>query len=327
MIFITGCNGLVGSFIARKLVNSNYYVRALRRENSDLSLVKDIEHKIEWISGDILDMPLIEKALQDVDTVIHSAAVISYYPPDKKKMFRTNVEGTATLVNAALNRNVSRFIHVSSVAALGRKKNLTDIDENVYWENSSYNTNYGISKYQAELEVWRGHEEGLKTVIVNPSIVFGPGNWESGSTGIFRYAWEQNLFYPEGEMNFVDVRDVTETVCRLMNEDRAAGERFILNGGKLSYQDVLFQIADHFGRKRPRFKAGPFLAGLAWRTEATKSLITGKTPSITRETARISKHHFYYNNSKISNFLNFKFVPPQETIKWVCGELRKKYNV
>src|SRR6478735_6860783 len=147
MILITGCNGLLGSFIARKLLSQNYYVRALRRKDSDLSLIKDIEHKIEWVEGDINDISILEKALSGIDTVIHSAAIVSFSPSQRDAMFKTNVDGTQNLVNAALSNNTRLFVHISSIAALGRKKDVKKINEEVYWENSNLNSNYAISKY------------------------------------------------------------------------------------------------------------------------------------------------------------------------------------
>ena len=327
MIFITGCNGLVGSFITRKLLAQNYYVRALRRKDSDLSLIHDVAHKIEWVEGDVCDVKLIDKSLQGVDTVIHAAAIVSFAPSERRKMLQVNVEGTANVVNAALNNQVKKMVHISSVAALGRKKNIPVVNEETYWENSSYNTHYATSKYFAELEVWRGMEEGLDGFIVNPSVVLGPGNWNTGSTKLFKYVWDQNLFYSPGEMNFIDVRDVTEIVCRLLEENKGNGERFILNSAKMPYKDAFYRIADEFGRKRPAFQAGPVLSALAWRLEAIKALMTGKNPLLTKETVRLSRHSFTYDNTKISKLLNYEFIKPEETIRWVCKELSDRYDV
>lgn len=326
MIFITGSNGLIGSFIIRKLVSENGSIRALHRKDSNLDMLKDIAHKIEWVEGDISDIGFLDKNLKGVNTVIHAAAVVSYTPSEKKKMFHVNIDGTANIVNASLNNKVKNFIHISSVAALGRKKNSPVVDEKIYWENSTYNTNYAVSKYLAELEVWRGMEEGLNGVIVNPSVVFGPGDWNSGSTKIFKYLWEENNFYTRGEMNFIDVRDVAEIIYRLLNEQKGFGERFILNSIKMPYKEVFFKIADEFGKKRPKFEASAIVSEMAWRMEALRALFTNKNPLITKETARLSRHSFMYDNGKISNLLNYKFIQPEETIQWVCRELIKKYE-
>ena len=324
IIFITGCNGLVGSFVARKLLSQNYHIKALRRNYSNLYLVKDIADKIEWIEGDITDIPVLEKSMAGADIVIHSAALVSYLPSEKELMLKINTEGTANVVNAALKNNIGLFVHVSSIAALGRKKSKEVIDENTFWESSNHNTNYAISKYLSEVEVWRAFEEGLKGFIVNPSVVFGPGNWESGSTKIFKYVWDENMFYSGGEMNFIDVRDVSEIICKLLKEEKAIGERFILNAHKMSYKDLFNDIAACLGKRKPKYKAGKILSEIGWRMAALKALVTGSDPLITRETARLSGNSFQYDHSKIHNLLNYKFMDPKETISWVCTELKRK---
>lgn len=327
MIFITGCNGLVGSFIVRDLVSRNFYVRALRRSSSDLSLIEDIQDKIEWVEGDICDITQLRKVLKGAHTVIHTAALVSFSPSDKKKLFKTNVEGTSNVVNACLNEGVKELIHISSVAALGRKKNVFTIDEDMIWENSSFNTNYAVSKYLSELEVWRGMEEGLNVTVVNPSVVIGPGNWNEGSSRIFQYVWKEGKFYTEKNLNFIDVRDIAQIVLQLIGNEKAYGNKFILNAGIISYKEFFYKVAQNFNKKAPYIKARPWMGKLAWRVEALKSLITGKKALVTPETARLSQQNFFYDNSKISRFLNFRFRKPDDTINWVCGELRKKYNV
>jgi dihydroflavonol-4-reductase len=327
MIFITGANGLVGSFIVRKLLSNNYRVKALKRENSDLSLLEGVSDKIEWVNGDICDIKLIDQSLEGIETVIHTAAIVSFAPQLKNLMFQVNVEGTANVVNSALKSKVKKFIHISSVAALGRKKNQQVIQESSFWEDSSYNSNYAKSKYLAELEVWRGMEEGLDGFILNPSVILGPGNWDSGSTKIFKYIWKENPFYSGGSMNFIDVRDVSNILLRLMEENKGNKERFILNSLSMSYKDLFYSIADTMNKKRPGYKAGLFLSEIAWRMEAAKAFITGGSPLLTKETVKLSKNSYFYDNSKISKLLNYEFIAPQQTIDWTCRELLNKYSV
>jgi nucleoside-diphosphate-sugar epimerase len=327
MILITGCNGLIGSFITRNLLSKKYYIRALKRPSGDLSLIGDVVNKIDWVEGDVTDINILEKSLKGIETVIHCAALVSFSSQDRKKLFKINAEGTANIINASLNRGVKEFIHISSVAALGRKKNLTHINENSVWENSDYNTNYAISKYQAELEAWRGMEEGLNVTVLNPSVVLGPGDWEKGSTKIFQYVWNQGKFYSEKKLNFVDVRDISDVVEQLVANEKAYGKRFILNGGQISYKDFFDKVANNFNKKAPYIKAKPWLGELAWRLGALKTFFTGKPSLITKETVKLSQQNFSYDNSKICDFLNFHFRTADETINWVCRELRKKYNV
>ncbi|MFN3405572.1 MAG: NAD-dependent epimerase/dehydratase family protein [Cytophagaceae bacterium] len=320
MIFITGANGLVGSFILRKLLAEGNKIRAIKRPGANLTLINDIADQVEWVEGDILDIPLMEKSLQDISTVIHSAAIISFDPSQKDLMMKTNVEGTSVLVNASLKNNVSKFCFISSIAAIGRKKEQIEITESSVWENSPMNSEYAKSKYLSELEVWRGFEEGLNGFIVNPSVVLGPGDWNRGSSKLFRYVWNENLFYSESEMNFIDVRDVADIVSELLKKE-IKNQRFILNAGVISYKSLFGLIATAMNKRVPPFKVNRLVAELAWRTEFLRSLISGKEPLITRETAGIARRTFRYKNDKIKNMLNYNFRELSDTISWTCGEL------
>jgi dihydroflavonol-4-reductase len=278
------------------------------------------------VEGDLSDIQLLDKYLEGTDTVIHCAAMISFSPSQKEIMFRSNVEGTANIVNSALKNNIKRFCYISSIAALGRKKNSSDIDETSVWEESSNNTFYAKTKYLAELEVWRGIEEGLNAFILNPSIVLGPGNWETGSSRLFKYIYDEKPFYPKGEMNFIDVRDVSDIVFTLLNT-HVKGERFIVNAGKMPYKHIFFLIADRLKKRRPVYQANRFLSEIAWRFYKLKSLFTGKEPLLTKETAKVSELHYNYKTDKILKIPGVKFRNIAETIDWTCNELMSRGNV
>ena len=321
MVFITGVNGLVGSFVAREFLRHGHAVRALRRPDSDLGLLQDIAGQIEWIEGDILDVPLLAQAIRPGDIVVHSAAIVSYAPARQREMFRTNVEGTANLVNVCLEKNVKKFCFVSSVAALGRGKDSVEINENGQWQESSLNAGYAKTKHLAELEVWRAAAEGLRAVAVNPSVVLGPGDLRRSSTQLFGYALAERKFYPAGSVNYVDARDVASAVFLLANSE-ITGERFILNAGTVSYRDLLAQIARRFGKRPPPWLARPWMAQVAWRMEKLKTLFTRHEPLITRETARLSQSHYVFRNDKIKKELGFTFRTLDESLDWTCAGLK-----
>ncbi len=323
MVFITGVSGFVGSFVARKFLEHGYTVRALRRQTSDLSLIRDIADKIDWIEGDIFDISLLSRELTSTDIVIHAAALVSFSPSRKEEMYQTNVEGTANLVNVCLERQVNKFCFVSSVAALGRNKQQTTINENSKWEESELNTSYAKTKYLAEQEVWRGAAEGLPVVIANPSVILGPGDWNRSSSQLFRYAFDERPFYPQGSVNYVDIRDVADAIFSLVSSD-ITGEKFILNAGTVTYRELLEQIAVRFGKKSPRWQVQPWMPTIAWRLEWVKSLFSGKEPFLTRETARISKTNYVYQNDKIRKKLGFSFRNLADTLDWSCQELASR---
>lgn len=326
MILVTGGTGLIGSYLLLDLTRSGEKVRALKRPTSDLSHVRNIFNiyennhemlfnKIEWIEGDLLDILSLEEAMDDVEEVYHAAATVSFYRRDKWSMLRNNIEGTENVVNAALEKKIRKLCFVSSIAALGRPENHdTLIDENLFWKESKYNSNYAISKYGAEREIWRGIEEGLNAVIVNPSIVLGIANTSKSIYKLFETVHRGLRFYPPGVNGYVDVKDVTRAMITLMKSD-IKNERFILNNVNVSYQELFTKIALLYGKKPPTIRTNKIMIDMAWRAEWLRSVLTGKAPVLTRETARTSGKKSLYSSDKIKSRLNFQYRDFEETLK------------
>jgi dihydroflavonol-4-reductase len=328
-ILITGANGLVGSRAARRFAEANFEVFALCRSESDLALLADISTKITILEGDILDISSLEKALENaIDFVVHTAAVVSYSPKDRNNMYKVNVEGTANIVNICLDKKIKKLCYLSSIAALGKPNSSTEhtlngvIDENQKWEDSPLNSHYAKSKYQGELEVWRGQAEGLDTVIINPSVILGEGDWNKSSTQLFKYVYDEHSFFTEGNLNYVDVRDVVEAIFQLTVSE-IKNERFILNAGTIVYKDFFEKVGTAFNKKPPTKSISPFLTEILWRLEAIRSFFTKKSPLITKETAKNSRTKFAYKNEKVRQTLGFKFTDLEETILRVCSFLAK----
>ena len=325
MIGVTGATGLLGSSIIRKLLATGETFIAIKRKNSDTTLLKDILHQISWRDADLLDVVSLDEALQGITSIIHAAGLVSFNPRDKKKLYQVNVTGTRNLVNASLHHNIKRFIHVSSIAALSRPKEIAELNENQKWTESPLNTVYAESKYLSELEVMRGHEEGLSAAIVNPSVILGPGDWTKSSSKIFNYVWKENLFYTDGSMNYVDVEDVSTIIYGLLRS-QDNGERFIINAGNISYKSMLEKIAHHFHKKSPAIKVGKNLLLLLAKAENIRAFLTGTSPLLTKETAHLTKAIVTYNNEKIKNKLNYQFQSIDLTLKWCCEYYMKEAN-
>lgn len=328
MVLVTGGTGFLGAYIIKELVTARKPVRAIKRSNNLPAFIpQEIMRHVEWVDGDILDLVALEECMQGVTSVIHSAAKVSFRENERREMLRINIEGTANVVNVAIEKNIRHFIHVSSVAALGRKNNGAVVTEEKKWEDSKTNTNYAISKYQAEMEVWRGIGEGLPAVIVNPSTILGYGDWNSSSCAIFKTAYSEFPWYTSGINGFVDVEDVAKVIA-LLSEKEIIGERFILNGDNWSVQQLLSTIADGFGKKRPGRHATPFLGGLAWRIEKFKKMFSRHSPLLTRESARVAQSRTFFDNGKILRALpGFAFTPLQQTISKACENyLRHQLN-
>lgn len=318
-ILITGGTGFLGSYIIKALVEKNYSVRAIRRSSSLPSWIPgSILKKVEWVEGDILDVVSLEEAMEGIDTVIHAAAIVSFTKKERKKMYKVNVDGTANVVNMALEKGVRRLIHISSVAALGRTTTGGHVNEEKKWEDSKANTHYGTSKYKAELHVWRGMGEGLDAVILNPSTILGYGDWHQGSSAIFRNVYEEFSWYTEGINGFVDVEDVARSVLGFL-ENKISEERFIVNGDSWAFKKLQDTIATEFGKKPPTKKTTPFLMAIAWRVEKIKSFFTGKRPLLTKESARVARSQTWFENEKILRTLpGFQFTPLEKTIHAAC---------
>ena len=322
-IFITGATGLIGSFMCRRLISDGHTVRALRRSTSNLTLVSDISDQITWVEGDMLDTVGLAKQLDGVSGVVHSAALVSYDSRDEARMHKVNVEGTANLVNASLRVGVDYFLYVSSVAAIGRKKEVSRVDESHQASVEEFTTAYARSKHLAELEVWRGISEGLPAAIINPSLVLGPGEWNQSSTKIFTYIRDEPRFYVDGTVNYVDVRDVATVAARLL-EVRPTGERFIVSAGSTTYKALFDLIAQSFDKQPPTTRAKPGLIRVASVLDGLKARLTGQPRMITDELRHMAQNTHTYDSMKIRQAIGITFNPLVNTVRWCCHELAKK---
>jgi dihydroflavonol-4-reductase len=321
MILVTGGTGFLGGYILKHLVNKGHTVRAIRRESSKLPffISNDILQKVQWVDGDLLDIVSLEEAMQGVDAVIHSAAKVSFDPNEKEEMYKINVDGTANIVNIALDNNVRRFIYISSVAALGRTADGETVTEEREWQDTRINTNYAISKHKAEMEVWRAMGEGLSAAILNPSTILGYGDWNSSSCAIFKTIYDEFPYYTNGINGFVYVEDVARATIQLL-ESNITRERFIVNGENWSFRQLFNSIADAFNKKHPSRNATPVLAAIAWRWEKIKSSLTGRRSLLSKESSRIAQTKTYFSNNKlIENLPGFLFTPLEEAVQRSCA--------
>lgn len=324
MNFVTGASGLVGSHLIQSLLLKGESVRALYRNN--IPQFKGAEN-VEWVKGDILDVLSLNQAMQSVTYVYHCAAIVSFSPKHAGLMLQANVEGTANIVNACIDNKIQKLVYVSSVAALGRIREDVPVDETMNWTPETSNSVYGQSKYLAEMEVWRGMAEGLNVAIVNPVIILGAGDWNKGSSEIFKSAYDEFPWYTNGVSGFVDVMDVIDAMQLLMQSD-IQGQRFIISGSNVQYKEVFTHIAKAFGKKPPHKQVTSLLAAIVWRVEAFKGIITGKTPLLTKETAATAQAVVHFDNTKfLKAFPSFSYRQLEETINRTCAELKELHQL
>lgn len=324
-ILVTGGTGFLGSYIIKQLIEEGFRVRAIKRDSSKLPFFIDenILNQVEWVVGDILDIGSLLDAMADIDTVIHAAAVVSFDKRDKANLYRVNIEGTANVVNAALEAGVKRLVYISSVAALGRKKDSSVVDEDTKWAESKNNTPYAISKFNAEKEAWRGFAEGLEGVVVCPATLLGYGDWKQGSCALFKKAWDEFGWYTHGVNGFANVEDTARASVALM-KSTITEERFIVCNNNWSFKKLFDTMADGFGKKRPWREAKPLLASIAWRLERVKTIFSGEKPLVTRESSRLANMETFYDSSKLLKTLpEFSYTDFERTIHEACRRYEK----
>lgn len=328
MILVTGGTGFLGSRLIYRLIESGKVVRALKRKSGIVPpFLKSIpQEKLQWVEGDVLQIDSLRKALENITQVYHCAAMVSFNPSKYERMMKVNVEGTANMVNISIDKGIEKFVHVSSVAALGRKKDGEKITEDAMWTNSKLNSGYAISKFISETEVWRGREEGLKAVIVNPSVILGPTHdWSSGSAALFDRAHKGMKFFTKGINGMVDVEDVVSVMTLAMDSD-VEGQRYIVNGDNVPFAHFFKECAKHFNRPAPNILVRRWMGALIWRLDKIRTLFSGAEPMFTKETVRASRNRSFYVNEKVKKTFNFEFTPMDLTIELTCKEYLNQHK-
>lgn len=328
-ILVTGGTGFLGSYLLRFLVQNGYTnIKAIKRQNSSLDLVGDLSNQIKWVEGELTDWFFLSDCFKDIDWVFHVAALVSFDARDYKEMQLINVRVTADLVNLSLDNHIQKFCFVSSIAALGRSKAGETLDEKAVWKHSPYNSRYGMSKFLGEQEVWRGIEEGLSAVIVNPGMILGSGRWTEGTSRFFSLIDSGFPFIPNGAATWVDVRDVVTAMHHLMISN-IHSERFILVAGVQSYNDFFKAVANALGKKINWISIPSFIQSFILPFAWLIARFSGKRPFITSESLRLSKNSFFYKTDKSLTIPGFdKYLTVNQSILDTCQafQLEKKNN-
>lgn len=332
MILVTGGTGLVGAHLLVQLTQKNDKVRAIHRKTSNLKAVERVFSyyfdditpyfsKIEWVEADITNTTSLEKAFEGVTYVYHSAAMISFHPKNYHKMRKINIEGTANIVNFSIAAGVKKICHVSSIATIGKPINTKIIDESTEWNVETSNYGYAITKHGAEMEVWRGTQEGIDAVIVNPGVILGEGFWKSGSGKMFLKVYNGMKYYTEGITGYVDVKDLVNVMIQLL-EGETKNERYILVAENKSFKTVFTEMALAFDKKPPSVKITKTMSQFGWRIAGVVSKFTGKGPILTKHSAKSIHNKFHFSNEKVKKETGIEFVKVSDTIKRVCSNFK-----
>lgn len=328
MILVTGGTGLVGAHLLLHLTRQNLAVRAIYRQAESLEKVRKVFSyytpksealfkKIQWVPADINNLPSLEPAFEQVSHVYHCAALISFHPGDFPDLLKVNTEGTANIVNLCLAYGIKKMCYVSSVATISRPADGGMATEENYGTDRYPNV-YAISKEGAEMEVWRGSQEGLPVVIVNPGIILGPGQWSTGSGVIFEKGARKMVFAPPGGTGFVAATDVAECMVQLMDSG-ITNERFILVAENQSYKNVLQQVRNVFGKSKPIRVIPIWVLEMLWRFDWLRCLFVYSKRKLTRSAVTSLKNPVAYKNDKILQALEFEFQPVEESLAFCCN--------
>jgi len=334
MILVTGGTGMVGSHLLFSLISNNKPVKATFRKGSDLSKVKkifsyytddsaELFKKINWIEADITDVPALENAFNQVNTVYHCAALISFNPKEYNTLYKINVEGTANIVNLCIAKNIEKLCYVSSIATIDGYTTNTIVTEETEWNDAHANV-YALTKYDAEMEVWRSTQENLSVVIVNPGVIVGPGFWNTGSGVLFKTAAKGSKYYPPGGTGFIAVNDVVKMMISLMDSN-TTNERYIAIAENISYKDILSKITKQLNITAPTKKLAFWQLNILARLDGLRTFFTNTDRKLTKETIFSLKNRQEYSNNKIRTAQNFKFEAIDEIVKFCCA-LYKKEN-
>lgn len=333
MILVTGGTGLVGSHLLYKLANNNEKIRAIYRSEEKIEITKkvfsyytqnsDLFNSIEWVKADLLNIPDLQHAFKDITHVYHCAGLVSFNPNDYQLLKRTNTIGTTNIVNLSLTYDIKKLCYVSSVATLGESLTNDMVNEETDWNPEEDNNVYAITKYGAEMEVWRGTQEGLNAIIVKPGVILGAGNWSQGTGRFFKRVSKKLKYYTNGVTSFVDVSDVVNIMTVLMKKD-IKNESYILASEHWSYKKLLQTIAKNLKVKLPNKAIQPWQAELAWRLDWLRNKITGKQRQISKQIAKTINSKSKHSSEKITSLLNYKWIPIEDSIASISKQFKNE---
>jgi dihydroflavonol-4-reductase len=326
---VTGATGILGSHVVLALLLDNKEVIACRRKNSDLGKVKQLFsyyttnydalfQKIKWVEVDICDIFSIEEALAGITNVYHCAGFVSFEKKDRKKLKEINEYGTKNVVDACLHKGIAALCFASSVATINNTDYHLPLTEDVFWKSSGKESDYAISKYNAEREVWRAMEEGLNAVIVNPGIILSPGFWTQSSSRLFDQCYRGNSFYTEGMAAYVVAMDVATIMIKLV-ESRQFDNRYIVVEGNYSYRSILSQVQTSFNKKAPKIRAGKTLLNLVKFFNGLFSFLIKKESKLTKAIIAAAFNKQVFSNQKVKNALSYELLPVNDAIKMICN--------
>ena len=334
MVLVTGATGILGRVLVLELLKQGKSVRATKREMSNLQEVKkswdfytdqadEYFKKIEWVEVDFEDLDSLRIALEGIEGVYHCSAKVSFYPKDEAEMFKTNIEGTKNLLYIAEEKSVKKFLFVSSIAVFNKINEKGEIDEESDFDGKKQNSAYALSKYLSEMEVWRAYAEGMNTIIINPGVIIGSGNWGKSSGDLFP-SFEKSPFSFSGGTAYVDVRDVAKTAVILMEKEKF-GERYIIISENKKYKEVADKIRQFLGKNESVILL-KFWLNLGYSLNLALGWLFPYLRIISKENIKMLTEFTPISNKKIIKELNFQFISVKDSIDFHLKNYKNTFS-
>lgn len=332
MILVTGATGTLGAHLLYQLLQSNDKIVALKRENSNTDNVKTIFsfytnepeklfEKIEWRNADISNYIELKDAFENITKVFHCAGYVSFKNKKQNLYAEVNTTGTANIVNLSLEFNIEKLCHVSSIATIGTNNKI------IHTEKDDFNpeqakTFYSLTKYYGELEVWRGIEEGLNAVIVNPSVIIAPYLLDDKVVKFLKFFAKKGIkYFTLGKKSYIDVNDLAHIMIFLM-ESEIKNNRFIVSAGDLSFKDII----DIFNRNLNKPESKKQLRKSTFRTLNFLNNITSLgNPVINKNIIRYALFDEIYSAEKLKKNVNFEFKSLEKSFTDIIKIYQSKY--
>ena len=319
MILITGATGLVGAALLKHFLDAKVKVKACYRseyrKNQLLQYLKKNNYSaaqlatIEWTLTDINALGSLDSAFENVSEVYHCAALVQLDDSENERLLKTNAEGTANVVNYCIQKGVKKLLYVSSIAALGDPIANEKIDETTPWNNDLPKTGYAYSKYRAELEVWRGMQEGVDAIIVNPGVILGYAHRTGPAKQFFNYVKRPTYYFTSGGTGYVHVDDVVDALLQLA-KSKLKNARYVLVAENLTYKTFLARLKQQNQLKSSAKFVSATTLKMLWMADTVAAFLKLKKKVFSKGLLQSLTTTATYNGTKISKALpGFQYRP------------------
>ncbi len=317
-VLVTGASGFLGRYLIEELLAMTEH-EIIGVYHSNLP-ERQSNHRLTYVKCNLYDTYSIADLISEVSLVIHAAAIVSFDQRQEAEMYRFNVESTNNIVNACLEHNIDKLVHISSISALGRHDGHTIDATHLSGPDITYSP-YGKSKKYSELEVWRGIQEGLTASIINPSLIMGSGDWSKGSPKMIQTVAKGMKYYPTGTTGFVYAKDVARLARLVLSPGICDHQGILCSAENNSYLEIMTLVARSLGVTPPtrpiqdwQIKVIGIINSISHLLRLTSKQI------ITKESLNTASQSLSYDGTNALQVEGFEYTPMTQAIDEICQE-------